>query len=324
MRKVILHIGRHKSGTTALQEYMYAHKKWLNDNGFIYPQIYFRSTAHHLLSLKFRHDKLKDLSKEDIDILLDQARSTIIKNTLKDQIIIISAEGFQNCDPGIIRRLFSKGDFDVKIVCYFRDQVSYLATSYAQAIHQRLQDIDLNQYIKNANPNYYLFISEWKKYFDNIVVRNFSKKTLINQDIIDDFIENVLELKRPDTKQFISNPSLTRRYLSFKYMYNKKYQNGLITQIDPPSKLYKLLGEFSRTDDSGKFLLIKPDAQYVYEKYKESNKLFFSTYLIKDQIYGLENNFTDQQYYEISEDEFWSIYNRINQNQWPLLNTNII
>lgn len=313
MRNIILHIGRSKTGTTSLQHFFNLNYKWLYDNGYEYTTIYRKNSAHHLFSRKINRKALKNLSNDEIKILIREVRNDILDNTSEDKTIIMSSEGMQACNPLIIRRIFNEKYFNVKIVCYFRDQISFLSSSYTQGVHEALKTHKPEEYVRSANPNYYEFISNWKFYFDDVIVRNFSKNSLVNGDIIDDFIETVLHLKRPNRKKINANPSLTRRYLAFKLKLNEKCENGIIQNFEEPAtaKLYKLLGNLSKTDNSGKFYLSKNDALYLEEKYSASNKLFFKTYLPDEEIYTMKSDYGDHTFYQMGDDEFWKIYNSI-------------
>lgn len=313
MRNIILHIGRSKTGTTSLQHFFNLNYKWLYDNGYEYTTIYRKNSAHHLFSRKINRKALKNLSNDEIKILIREVRNDILDNTSEDKTIIMSSEGMQACNPLIIRRIFNEKYFNVKIVCYFRDQISFLSSSYTQGVHESLKIQNPEDYVRTSNPNYYEFITAWKNSFKDVVVKNFSKKSLLNEDIVDDFIEGILLLKISNRKKISANPSLTRRYLAFKLMLNKQYENGIRNKLKITDELYQLLGYVSKLDNSGKFMLSKADAEYIYEKYRESNEKFFSEYMPNEEIYKFNENYIDQEFYQMSEEEFQKIYNTLVQ-----------
>ena len=49
-KKMILHIGRHKSGTTSIQSTFFSNKSELQRVGIYYPEMGTRGGAHHLIS----------------------------------------------------------------------------------------------------------------------------------------------------------------------------------------------------------------------------------------------------------------------------------
>jgi|GEM_PF-1413903 len=316
-QKIILHIGRHKSGTTALQEYLSRHADFLNEHGFDYLGIFRREDAHHLLSEPLNRRRTDAMDERELEALVDGAREKILEATDPEKTLIISSEAFQNCDPAVVRRLFPEKTFDVKLVCYFRDQVSYILSSYAQAIHAEYRTDDFDRYIRAFDGNYHTFARAWGRLFPKRVFRVFSRSDLINGDIVDDFCINVLGTNPVTAEPLESNPSLSRRYLSFKLMYNRRYNNGKLEKKIPLGKLYSLLGELSRTDPLGKLRMNRAQREYVMEKYAEPNRRFFAEY-IPGKRFAYEK--ADERYghYRMPEAEFELILRKIDEAPWPL------
>ncbi len=317
MKKVILHIGRHKSGTTALQDYLNGNMKWLYTNGYEYLSIYRRETAQHLLSEPFARNQLKDKTDEEVNLMIKEAREKILESSNNDLTLLISSEAFQNCDPKIIRRIFTKDLFDVKVVCYFRDQVSYLISSYAQAVHAGFRTDNFDTYLNVFNANYWSFSEQWDDQFNNMHIGIFAKESLKNGDIVEDFCTNILDIKSNIHERYSSNPSLSRRYLAFKLLYNKKYHKNELEKVFNPGKLYVLLGEFSKNDKFGKLKLTNEQRNFIMEKYKVSNHKFFAKYLP-----GSEFNYQKaddlQVQYIMDEEEFDFIFEKIDKHEWPI------
>lgn len=318
MKKVVLHIGRHKSGTTALQDFLAGNTRWLEKNGFEYLNILRRDTAHHELSEPFSRHKLTEVAPAILQKMINKVREQILLTSQNNLTLIISSEAFQNCDPNVIRQIFPEDKFDVQIVCYFRDQVSYLTSSFAQVVHAELKVIDLEKYIKVFNANYWSFLSQWNENFSNMIIRPFSSKDLLNGDIVDDFCQEVLHLKPEDEKRYSSNPSINRRYIAFKLMYNQKYQAGELDKIFDPGKLYTLLGIFSEKDELGKLKLTNTQAKFVVDKYAESNKMFYDKFIPNYNFQYQQGN-DEENLYKMNEDEFWRLYNIIDKHDWPIV-----
>ena len=99
MKKLILHIGRHKSGTTAIQRFLRKNGDFLTSNGFYYPQTGTRGAAHHEISepMQRRYTRQNKQFSPDSNPLLAQLRDEIA--AADQQKIILSSEAFQNCDP---------------------------------------------------------------------------------------------------------------------------------------------------------------------------------------------------------------------------------
>jgi len=131
-RRLIIHAGFHKSGTTALQEAFDAQNEELKAAGIIYPNIGRR--AHHRVAWALtgrtwgwgKRGGEKTSIKE-----WEQLAKSI--NSSDEETIIISSEFFSELDGDAIRKLFSdiKGR-KVQAVFTVRPLVKLLASSYQQ------------------------------------------------------------------------------------------------------------------------------------------------------------------------------------------------
>jgi hypothetical protein len=131
-RRLIIHAGFHKSGTTALQEAFDAQSEELKAAGIIYPNIGRR--AHHRVAWALtgrtwgwgKRGGEKTSIKE-----WEQLAKSI--NSSDEETIIISSEFFSELDGDAIRKLFSdiKGR-KVQAVFTVRPLVKLLASSYQQ------------------------------------------------------------------------------------------------------------------------------------------------------------------------------------------------
>ena len=212
------------------------------------------------------------MNNDEIASQIKDFKKNILNTSNNDLTLIISSEAFQNCDPKIIRQIFTKDIFNVQVVCYFRDQVSYLVSSYAQAIHAEFRTDNLEAYLNAFNSNYWSFTEQWNDQFENMILGIFSRDELLNGDIVEDFSVNTLGLEPSIGEMYNSNPSLSRRYLAFKLIYNEKYHKNELKKLFNPGKLYVLLGNFSLNDKLGKFKLTNEQRNFILEKYRESNK----------------------------------------------------
>ncbi|SEQ95568.1 hypothetical protein SAMN03080615_03384 [Amphritea atlantica] len=271
MRKLFIHIGRHKSGTSSLQKFLCQNYELLLEFGYEYPLLGRRPIAHHLLAKALSGTcDLDESDKYEVDELL-----LSIENSQCN--VILSSEAFQNVKPQSLARVL-KGDFDIYIVCYFRDQLSYLLSSYSQAIQNQALTESIEQYSKRLfnNLNYNDFIKSWEEAFPDasLIVRSFDKKLLTGEDIRVDFLDvlslNELERFRFDSKD--QNPSIGNKLLEYKKALNRSIGSiGLDTKL-----LYRVLSELSGLNAD--YSLDKKITQCIYdvatETYTAQNLLF--------------------------------------------------
>ena len=107
MRKLILHIGRHKTGTTAIQRFLYGNPELLRANGYCYPDHGAIGFGHHDIAgaLIKKNMELSEISDNEAVNKIRELIAGLVKG--KKGIPIISSEAFQNCDPKLVRAALS-------------------------------------------------------------------------------------------------------------------------------------------------------------------------------------------------------------------------
>lgn len=190
-KKLFLHIGSGKTGTTSIQFMLSQNKEKLLENGYLYStKGYLAEPNHHdLVSTPF-DDKMWDKDKEKYKDLL------YIFEKSSASTMIISTEKLLGAPAYYINNLKTMFDsFDVKVVVYVRNQVDLLPSIYLQ----RQQDLTAD-YKKNFSGffDFYkdvwgndskIIIENWLTSFgrENILVRVYDKETLQGGDACADF-----------------------------------------------------------------------------------------------------------------------------------------
>ncbi len=215
-RKLILHIGTEKTGTTSIQESLFHNKELLMECEKVYFMQSIGDKNNRLLPAAFMSIDKKDdfFIKSEIDDTFSRTKfkENVINSFKKEyenipddvNAVIISSEHFQSRLDTIseIKELsdfLSEYFYEVKIVCYIRDMYSYFLSSYSTEIKAgRIMSIE--EYLLQCNSgnlffNHYLMLEMWSEVFgvSNIVVRDFSKYKLKNKDVVDDFY-NVISM----------------------------------------------------------------------------------------------------------------------------------
>ena len=126
--KLQLHIGTHKTGTTAIQSYLYAHRKQLKKLGVLYPKC-----CDDVCDQQFSFIATCMRNNEDHSAqqYIDKIRQEAIE--CDAQIVVISGEDFSLLDKDKIELLANMlDDFEVEIVVYFRNIYDHLISTFAQ------------------------------------------------------------------------------------------------------------------------------------------------------------------------------------------------
>lgn len=310
MIDVILHIGRHKTGTSSLQVFLDRNTELLNEHGYIYPRMIYRGNAHHPLGESLKRSITDRMSVPEIRELTHHYRRKIVRRFLhKRKKLIFSSESFQNCDPKVIRQVFNSERFNVKVICYFRDQVSYYCSAYNQKVHANIFSADVADF--GFDGDYISFTDEWTAEFDHLECRVFDRSQLYKGDVVTDFCHHVLGIQAslPDKEQ--SNPSLTNRLLAFKLLLNKKSQTGEISIKLSDKQIYRRLSQMCLNDDSGRYKLPQNLADSIIQKYQGRNFTFSKKYLKDIALVFPQPTSSPEIEYLLTEEEFAEIYSKL-------------
>lgn len=205
-RRVFLHIGRAKTGSTAIQRALATNRRLLRVYDYAFPG---RGLDHSEI--------LPDLSGSVADSFLEEVRAC-------PGDAIISTEGLQNSDPTRAREWLA--GFDVRVIVYLREQASMLASGWAQVVHGHLETCSLEEYIRHAGVvDYCNFLKPWADAFgkSNLIVRVYDRRLFPKGDVVADFLRVV---GLPPLEPFFldhlvdSNPTLSGDLLEAKRQIN--------------------------------------------------------------------------------------------------------
>lgn len=325
MRKLIIHIGSAKTGTTSLQSFLANNGPLLRDHGFIYPKSGRGDTANHfslfasLMPNVWYCPQPPPSFAETWESLREEIAST-------SEVTIISFEGFFRLteqELSHIRNLFQ--DFEIRIVCYLRRQDELLAAAIAQGV-------------RAGNPEV-TSISEGKKYYaylldfrarlepfiqqfglERISVAPYEKSSLIERDIVHDFCARHLKIpicNLAHTETY--NVTLSRN--CFEFLLRKSQTET----IENRRALIYQLNEFSQLERASlpqpiaDWPLFSPEERAeILSEYESMNREIAATFnlpgsrLFDEQPPTVGPNFTP--YPGLSEKTYLEIQNFIHPN----------
>lgn len=246
MKKLIVHIGRPKTGTSALQAFLRRNQSYLNKLDYTY--LNYENSENS--NFPFRHcspSTYKKLNNENKLLAINEAKSFMEERIKNNKVAILSSENISNFKKGVFNDIFD--DYDVKIIAYVRNEIEFIASSYAQYIHANWVDLDFSDYLSDLrihlsmNDTYLGKIATFKN--KKIVVRKYDKDELEHQDIRKDFIVNALGLDLDKTHfdftaEANSNPSLTDAVIEFKKELVRRSNNEFSEK-----KFYKSFAQLS-------------------------------------------------------------------------------
>jgi len=203
-KRLFLHIGTLKTGSTLIQFFCMKNRRKLLDEGVLFPNAditmrpdggRIRSSGHYSFIPALMNDNLAVFKELEAEIAKHN-------NVTK---VILSSENF-SIHPELISKLrMYLGQFkEVKIIVYLRRQDLYLESIYTEFISggwRKLSKTPIEFFgdcLDGKGPvecNYYNLLEPWAKAFGktNILVRPFEQKQWVEGDLIKDFL-NALNL----------------------------------------------------------------------------------------------------------------------------------
>lgn len=289
-KKLYLHIGFHKTGTSSLQEFFDSNREELLKDGVCYIKSYdTRFPANVDLSWAFNEAPPpwasfeKGTSSEIIAYYNNQLKLNVCDT------VIISSEDFCLYDkqPQSIRNLKTfLSDYDVKIVAYLRDPLEFVVSLYSHAVRSRAVNCDLKSHIAGHynffSADYSIRLDPWLQEFgkENLIIKKYAPQEFINNSLIDDFFDAI------NTKTDISNSVHSKSNIGTHAWLIQPYIDISNADMDENIK-GPLLNELSQLGkqlprvDKASYLLGEQDVIIFNKAYKGMKKKIYKDYGIE-------------------------------------------
>ena len=252
MNKLFLHIGRNKTGTSALQRFLHSNKDALDNFGINYiTNSHVKSVNSNIIFQSCIPSVYKRLDKNEKKNVIKGVKIFLDQNISENKLSLISAENISNIDPIVFNDIFS--DYDIKVMVYIRNELDFLASAYSQKIHTNWVDIDFENYLTDQKLHLTLnesFLNKIKSFKTNsLVVRKYAKNDLESKDICKDFIIHGLQMPEAIDSfnynfKYHSNSSITNEVIEFKRrLVRDSYKEFKTTKHNAYVKLSELYGE---------------------------------------------------------------------------------
>lgn len=217
---LFVHIGTHKTGTSALQMFFTTYHDSLAAKGVHYLKSgRGQMRAHHTLAWAIRGMHGRKMS------VWDETRDELAQS--KAPINIISSEALWFTDPASVKEQLKDRD-DVRVVIYLRRQDQYLQSLYKQAVTSGRKDDFRSWRTQTGDRGDYLSVLRaWASAFgrENLILRAYERDDA-RVDVTQDFFETIgvdvaAEIAERDTRQGRHNPSPRHELLSLIRAANK-------------------------------------------------------------------------------------------------------
>ncbi len=253
-KNVYLHLGTYKTGTSYLQSIFGNCLKGVVSN-LLYPETGVYNFAHHYAASPRFPGWSGGQGKEAFLKILHSLNEEI--RNASEEKILISSEMFCSQSRDVVEIIArALGEHRLCGILYLRTPDEFHESLAAQLIKGCNGPVEAQQnighamrWVKGQKPfDYSVIYENWRDFLgeDNLKIRPYDKRQFIDGDLLEDFCQEGLGIKKPDFPKSSAtniNPSLTLSALQFKMLINR-----LPLERDLKNEIIPLLLEFSRQE----------------------------------------------------------------------------
>ncbi len=288
MKRLIIHIGTGKTGTSSIQNFLNTNRQLLiKEFNCFYPDQCL-SKLEHFGETIYAHYPL-------VNWIKDRNSQNIIEfiknlNNSSCEMIIISCENFYHhlLSEDIIFLANSFKAFNIEIICYVRRQDLFIESAWKQQVkigalktpfNIFLQRHTQSQYLTEVHANYYRMLKVWEMVLGKqaIKVRIFDKSAWLNNNLIDDFL-NTCNLDVKKANDILIKATFTNRALPSDLirLVQKVNALNLINNPNNQQDFVQYLNKLSVFNNPS--LLSKADRIAVIKNYQSTNRALFKEF----------------------------------------------
>lgn len=287
MRHIIyIHIGVPKTGTSAIQKFMWKNRVSLKKLGVLYPESDIVGSAHYKHAWVFFHRNSLHIKNKNLSL------HTVYENLFREiksencEKVILSCEDFVFCSPSVVYNQFKEfyKEADIKIIVYIRRQDLLAESAFKQNVKDLRITCDTTPKCSSVLHEHFRLRS-WISVFgkDNLILRIYDRSFLPQGNVIIDFLNLIgVDHKLFNTNVF-ENPSL-----SVVSVYALK---NLKLKYEIPPNIFKDLLDYLLSSDEGYSSVVSifslEERKRILEYYAEENEFIFETFFNSENRFVL-------------------------------------
>lgn len=286
MKRLYLHIGFNKTGSTTIQRALAENSAALLQMGVLYP--YDTDAAYQQ---RWQHVPLAAAVPDcNLHWLLPKKRKTLHRafQELKEALdthtfetLILSSEGLGETNMGVEKLNWLKeqfDNFDIYIVAYIRRQDEYFLSTYQEAVKAgRSRKFNFSDYSSLHQLHFGRRLSAWREVFgkDRVLVRPFSRQLWPKGDLVQDFLATTKIDFKPIPNIKAENESLDFRAIELLRRLNSLREENPSNTISLPAAkkvATKLNSLLAQTTGKRKMILSSEHSEKLRSHFLEENQ----------------------------------------------------
>lgn len=250
VKRLLLHLGMAKTGTTSLQETLGRNRKKLKSLGVIYPsvkpynhsfkfQVLFKDSPQDSFHYKQLAPDSDEQWQKELDLLRRQWVDTF--TSFDEGVCVISAENLPGMKEKEIERLlnFVQPHFDrISAIVYVREPRESLRSHWEQDVKESLGELSGEALLQRAKSRLsYGFLDRWSAVLgrDKMTVRPFDADKFHGGSLLADFFHygDLGDYPELNIQERQSNQSLGPEGASFLQAFNRRYPQFVDGKLNP-------------------------------------------------------------------------------------------
>lgn len=293
MKKLYLHIGMPKTGTSALQSFFTKNRERLCEDGIWYPEFNarfkveekqkgFSGNAGFLLECSVSPEEMSQGQRQTFEDICNR-----LQNSDKD--ILLSDEGLFWRNAIVYKNLVDRG-FDVKVIVCLRRQDLWGESYWNHGVKTGSETRSCFDFIQERELDYYKWVKRIAAVVgkDNVIVSVYESGGGRSEDIFTTFL-GILGIHSVENYQkdvYQVNPSLSANFTEIKRNFNNIPNSNIfmasVSEILEEGKRYALTNE--KTIHAPSFLS-REERVAIIEKYHESNTMLAKEFLGREFLF---------------------------------------
>lgn len=273
IKKIYIHIGWHKTGSTSVQNFLLKNRKVLREQQKIYyPHEGLLTCAHHTIAWAFQGREISPWGTVEIPAggakeFIASIRASADQNRC-DRIILSSEEfcTYKKDEMQALQEALAENRLEPTIIAYIRRQDQLIESSYNMEVKwwgSRLTH-SFEEYVKSKRPftRFAPTLWEWASIFGRrkIIVRPFSPDLLEEGDVRIDFCD-VVSIDRSTLEVSIErvNDSLATKTVEF-----LRLMNNLNMSRDEHERIVEYLFKYDKEKQLPKCVFFTPEERVKF------------------------------------------------------------